>query len=118
MVQSIHSQCPNMDARVSFLEINSSINARTSITSKTSWWTWQTATEFRRSCVIVLRSQVFSLRSVLKLRSASADEAGEVRSKRTSFSTSLYSPRSSGAMSVKIATASLTDLTERFLRKS
>jgi len=65
MVQSIHSQCPNMDACVSFLEINSSIKARMSIKSRTSWWTWQTATEFRCSCVIVLRSQVFSLRSAL-----------------------------------------------------
>jgi len=37
----------------------------------------------------------------LKLRSAAADEAGETgetRSKRTGFSTSLYSPRNSGAI--------------------
>ena len=36
----------------------------------------------------------------------------------TNFSTSLYSPRSSGAIALNIQTASLTDLTERFLRKS
>ena len=35
----------------------------------------------RHSWVMVLRSQVFSLRRALKLRSASVDEAGETRSK-------------------------------------
>ena len=107
-----------MEARVSLREMNSSINASTSTKSRISWWTWQTAKEFRRFCVIVLRSHVFKLRSALKLRSASADEAGETRSKRTNFSTSLYSPRSSGAIALNIQTASLTDLTECFLRKS
>ena len=38
-------------------------------------WTW----------VIVLRSQAFNLRSALKLPSASADEAGDTSSKRTSI---------------------------------
>ena len=95
MSTTVSSQFPNMDTRLSFFEMNSLISASTSTKSRSFWWTWQTARELRRTWVIVLRSQVFNQRRALKLRSASAEEAGETRSKRTSFSTSLYSPRSS-----------------------
>ena len=107
------SHFPNITARASFREMNSSVSASTSIKSRAFWWIWQTAREFRRSCVIVLRSHVFNLRSALKLRPASADEADEMRSRRTSFSTSLYLPRSS---SVGHILQDIDRITKRFDR--
>jgi len=41
-----------MNARVSLLETNSFISISASVTSRTSWWTWQTASELRRTWVI------------------------------------------------------------------
>ena len=58
----------------------SSLMEITLLSSNFCWWTWHTATAFRRFSVIVHRSQVFGRRNALKLRSASADEAGETSS--------------------------------------
>jgi hypothetical protein len=115
------SNFPNIDARVSFLKFLYQCIDRT--TSRTSGGYMADCKRIiiRRCWVIVLRSHLFSLRRALKLRSASADAAGELdcRSKRTSSSMNfaVYSPRSSGDIPFRISTGSFTHLIERFLRK-
>jgi hypothetical protein len=100
---------PNMDAHILFIETNP-------ISTHVHQPNWELPDGHNTlpdnldevAWVIALqRRQVFSLQRAFKLRSASAVEAGKTRSKRTSFSTSLYSPRSSDAMSFRTLTASL-----------
>ena len=57
-----------------------------------------THTLFRRRSVIVDRSHVLRRRKLLKLRSASADEAGHTSKSRIKTSTWLYIARTSGTI--------------------
>jgi len=64
--------------------------------SSSRWCVWHTATEFSRVSDIDVRSQVFSLRRALQLRSAWADDVGDTFSSFTSWPTWSYSARTSG----------------------
>lgn len=88
-----------MNSHISGMRSNESIRLR---------WMWHTVTEFRRVSVIVVRSHVLSLRRALKLRSASADEAGETSRSRTRMQTVSNNPRTSGSICRNSVTASPT----------
>lgn len=105
---NLYGNCPKVERRWSEREINSRINGMMSSSSIRTRWMWHTAIEFRRVSVIVVLSHVFSLRSALKLLSASADEAGETIRSLTRMQTMANSPRTSGIIWRNSDTASLT----------
>ena len=89
---------PNSSKRLSCLATNCSATSSRLRVSTKSEWTFKTHTKLSRACVMVARNQVFSRRSVLKLRSASAEEAGMTSNSRTSTSTWLSICLHSGDM--------------------
>ena len=93
---------PNNDLRISEHTINWSMRFLMSKQSIKSWCVWHTAIELSRDSDIDDRSQVFSRRSALKLRSACADDAGDTISRRTQASICLYSDRTQAAYRAKL----------------
>ena len=107
---------PNRDARKSECDTKALMIDLMSSESSSRWCVWHTATEFSRVSDIDVRSQVFSLRRALQLRSACADDAGDTISSFTSWPTWSYSARTSGTISRRAVAASSMDETGRLRR--
>jgi len=87
---------PNVCIRRSFLVVNWLTTDGKSRRSRYSWFTFQSATLFNLSCVIVLLSQVFKRRRLLNDRSASQDVIGMTGISLNNTSTCENNCRTSG----------------------